>query len=293
MQERQRWVVYPEVANTIDRLLRKKPADYQVRTVDDSGEVSVTHEQPEEQLPLDSPKRGRNGVVYAPMGGADGWRGAGRMQAVPPRAPRLTGGGVVRAMTPSQEFQQLLDASPAQPDKGLDDRGRVSGYTYVYPYAISRHQLDQVIELMNLPVVLTKELDSADAVMALRSHLKNHSKLRTLAKNRQLPIYIVKSNNMSQISRTLRRLLKMDDDAGAEPVDLRLFSRQGNDDELEALEEARLAVEQIVLPKGQPVELLPRSPKVRKMQHELVEHYKLSSTSFGDEPNRRLRIFPA
>ena len=40
-------------------------------------------------------------------------------------------------------------------------------------------------------------------------------------------------------------------------------------------EEARLAVEQIVLPKGQPVELLPRSPKVRKMQHELVEHYRL------------------
>lgn len=291
MQERQRWVVYPEVAHTIDRLLRKKSADYQVRTVDDSGEVSVTHEQPEEQLPLDSPKRGRNGVIYAPMGGADGWRGSGRMQAVPPRAPRLT--GAVRPLTPSQEFQQLLDANPAEPDKGLDDRGRVSGYTYVYPYAISRHQLDQVIELMNLPVVLTKELDSADAVMALRSHLKNHSKLRTLAKNRQLPIYIVKSNNMSQISRTLRRLLKMDDDAGAEPVDLRLFSRQGNDDELEALEEARLAVEQIVLPKGQPVELLPRSPKVRKMQHELVEHYKLSSTSFGDEPNRRLRIFPA
>ncbi|MEM6501937.1 MAG: R3H domain-containing nucleic acid-binding protein [Cyanobacteria bacterium P01_C01_bin.89] len=296
MQERQRWVVYPEVANTIDRLLRKKPADHQVRTVDDNGEVSVTHEQPEEQLPLDSPKRGRNGMVYAPMSGADGWRGAGRMQAVPPRVSRGNNIGALRpvgsSLSPSEEFQQLLDASSVEPDKGVDDRGRISGYTYVYPYAISRHQLDQVIELMNLPVILTKELDSADAVLALRSHLKNHSKLRHLAKNRQLPIYIVKSNNMSQISRTLKRLLKMDD-GEAEPVDLRLFSSKGNDDELEALEEARLAVEQIVLPKGQPVELLPRSPKVRKMQHELVEHYKLSSTSFGDEPNRRLRIFPA
>ncbi|MEM9770618.1 MAG: R3H domain-containing nucleic acid-binding protein [Cyanobacteria bacterium P01_D01_bin.73] len=297
MQERQRWVVYPEVAKTIDQLLRKKPAAYQVRTVDDGGEVSVTHEQPEEQFPLDSPRRGRNGMVYAPIPGADGWRGAGRMQAVPPRVSRGNNASALRpvgaALSPSEEFQQLLDASPAEPDKGVDDRGRISGYTYVYPYAISRHQLDQVIELMNLPVILTKELDSADAVLALRSHLKNHSKLRHLAKNRQLPIYIVKSNNMSQISRTLRRLLKMDDDGGPEPVDLRLFSSKGSDDELEALEEARLAVEQIVLPKGQPVELLPRSPKVRKMQHELVEHYKLSSTSFGDEPNRRLRIFPA
>jgi predicted RNA-binding protein Jag len=41
------------------------------------------------------------------------------------------------------------------------------------------------------------------------------------------------------------------------------------------------------------VELLPRSAKVRQMQHELVEHYRLNSNSFGDEPNRRLRIYPA
>ncbi len=62
---------------------------------------------------------------------------------------------------------------------------------------------------------------------------------------------------------------------------------------MDALEEARLAVEQIVIPKGQPVELLPRSAKVRKIQHELVEHYRLKPNSFGEEPNRRLRIYPA
>ncbi|MBV9387354.1 MAG: hypothetical protein JOZ78_13105, partial [Chroococcidiopsidaceae cyanobacterium CP_BM_ER_R8_30] len=28
-------------------------------------------------------------------------------------------------------------------------------------------------------------------------------------------------------------------------------------------------------------------------QHELVEHYRLKSSSFGEEPNRRLRIYPA
>ena len=54
-----------------------------------------------------------------------------------------------------------------------------------------------------------------------------------------------------------------------------------------------MAVEQIVIPQGQPVELLPRNAKVRKMQHELIEHYRLRSDSFGNEPNRRLRIYPA
>jgi len=65
-----------------------------------------------------------------------------------------------------------------------------------------------------------------------------------------------------------------------------------SEDEMEALEEARLAVEQIVIPKGQPVELLPRSSVIRRMQHELVEHYHLKSNSFGSEPNRRIRIYP-
>ena len=63
--------------------------------------------------------------------------------------------------------------------------------------------------------------------------------------------------------------------------------------EIDALEEARVAVEQIVIPKKESVELLPRSAYVRKMQHELVERYQLNSHSFGEEPHRRLRIYPA
>jgi hypothetical protein len=166
---------------------------------------------------------------------------------------------------------------------------------HVYPYAVSRHQVEQVIRTMNLPVVVTKDLDEADAVLALRSHVKNHSKLRHVAKHRQVPIYTIKSNTVPQIIRGFQRLLKMDDadNPDNEPLNLVLFSQNGDENELEALEEARLAVEQIVLPKGQPVELLPRSSKVRKMQHELVEHYRLKSSSFGEEPNRRLRIYPA
>lgn len=164
---------------------------------------------------------------------------------------------------------------------------------YVYPYAISNHQLDQVIESMHLPVILTKDISSADVVLALRTHMKNTSKLRQIARNHHVPVHTIKSNTLPQIIRALQRLLNMDDMSSPEEVDLQLFSHRGSDDELEALEEARLAVEQIVLSKGQPVELLPRSATVRKMQHELVEHYRLKSVSFGDEPNRRLRIYPA
>lgn len=163
----------------------------------------------------------------------------------------------------------------------------------VYPYGIGRHQLDQLITTLKLPIVLTKDMDSADAVLALRSHVKNHTKLRHIAKAKQIPIHTLKSSSIPQIAIALRRLLSMDELQDADSIDLSTFTRGDTDDELEALEEARLAVEQIVIPKGQPVELLPRSPMVRKIQHELIEHYRLKSQSFGDEPNRRLRIYPA
>ena len=42
-------------------------------------------------------------------------------------------------------------------------------------------------------------------------------------------------------------------------------------DELAALEECRLAVEQVVMPHGRPVELLPRSERVLRMQADLVQ----------------------
>jgi hypothetical protein len=107
-------------------------------------------------------------------------------------------------------------------------------------------------------------------------------------------MYTLKANTMSQITQTLRACLGMDEPDTIDDLELSLFTPSGSgENEIDALEEARRAVEQVVIPKGQPVELLPRSASVRKMQHKLVEHYRLKSNSFGSEPNRRLRIYQA
>ena len=114
-----------------------------------------------------------------------------------------------------------------------------------------------------------------------------------MAKARQVPVHVVKDNSIPRIARALKRILKPDDPLAFDELSLELLYGNTSDEEIEALEETRLAVEQVVIPKGLPVELLPRSPKVRKMQHELVEHYRLQSRSLGEEPNRRLRIYPS
>jgi stage III sporulation protein SpoIIIAA len=300
MLERQRWVVHENVSDTVDMLLRGRQPNPQVRTVSESGKVVITHELSS----LPSPPQ----PSYS-SGGSSGWRSSGRMVPLPyqGRSERHSWTDRRNGISPSpqdarQSFAQMLDqsfqddvqdspfgAGNLQPMVGPNGEDIL----HVYPYGISRHQADRVIGMMSLPVILTKDLDSADAILALRSHVKGHSKIRNLAKTRQIPIHTVKSNTVPQIIRGMQRMLDMDDASTPKAINLELFSRSGADDEIEALEEARLAVEQIVIPKGQPVELLPRSAKVRKMQHELIEHYRLQSSSFGDEPNRRLRIYPA
>lgn len=63
-------------------------------------------------------------------------------------------------------------------------------------------------------------------------------------------------------------------------------------DSIDALEEARVAVEQIVIPKGQPVELLPRSVDIICLQEKLAEQYQLATERAGSAAKLRLRILP-
>jgi stage III sporulation protein SpoIIIAA len=314
MLERQKWVVHENVSDTVDVLLRGRQPNPQVRTVDASGHVTIAHESP--VVPPNRFTGSESRGISRDSARTGGWRASGQMTALPSSPYTRNELSGVRSPSeplslspyqPSSErqyFDRLLNESLTQtlPQDDLELLKDVpmagpNGEDlplHVYPYAVSRHLIEQVIQTLDLPVVLTKDMDSADTVLALRSHIKNHSKLRHMAKTRQLAIYTVKSNSMPQIIRALQRMLHIDTRGDEdEPLNLSLFSNSGDENELEALEEARLAVEQIVIPKGQPVELLPRSAKVRKMQHELVEHYRLKSSSFGEEPNRRLRIYPA
>ena len=342
MQERQKWTVHDEVANTVDMLLRGRQPNPEVRSVDRNGKIVINHEggpvatppnnRPARMVPLggqggDIASRSSSSSSYGRSNGGSlgsgrnadrgssngntGGYGGGYGNVVVPEQPfgwrssgRMTPMSGISNPSPEQrEFEAIVESKIGDSFEGLGDiTGNLDSYygpngeelpVKVYPYGIGRHQLDQLITTLKLPIVLTKDMDSADAVLALRSHVKNHTKLRHVAKAKQIPIHTLKSSSIPQIAIALRRLLSMDELQDVESIDLSTFTRGDTDDELEALEEARLAVEQIVIPKGQPVELLPRSPFVRKIQHELIEHYRLKSQSFGDEPNRRLRIYPA
>jgi stage III sporulation protein SpoIIIAA/predicted RNA-binding protein Jag len=264
MQERQKWVVHESVADTVDQLLRDRQPTLEVRAVNEQGQVTITREVP--HVPLEKrPSAGQ--VLSFPR------KAAVNSPTKPKHNSFLHDWNVEAASTAQTETETALS---------------------LYPYQMSRTLVQQIIEQMNFPIRLVERVEQADAVLTLKANLRKHSNLQRIAQAHQTPIHVVKANTPTQIANTLHRALGREDEAIDPNIHLADFAYTGDeDDEWDALEEARLAVEQVVIPKGQPVELLPRSASVRKLQHEFIEHYRLKSSSFGTEPNRRLRIYPA
>ena len=272
MTTRTRWVIYEDVASTVDDLLRQRDPQVQIRSLQADGTVATERPIPN--------WTSSSGLLPPPKRGQGGWRRAGRVEPIPTPTtfyaspnPPVNGTSAEHLPPPAEEGPRDLGDPPL----------------VIYPYALSVFHLEQVIQTLNLKVDITKDLDQADVILALRSQVRNRSKIQHLAQARHIPIQTVKSNTLDCLARALRRLLHLEED---DAHDLEVFFETENSDEAEALEETRLAVEQIVIPKAQPVELLPRSAAIRKLQHELVEHYRLKAHSFGEEPNRRLRIYP-
>jgi len=157
----------------------------------------------------------------------------------------------------------------------------------IYPYAVSKGQLERVVKTLQLPVTVVKTIDEADAIVALRSYARAGAKIFSLAEARQVPVYVVKSNNVPQIQKALREALHLE----TESIGSIEWESDIADETEVALEEARQAIVK-VMDRLEPLELAPRRAYIRRLQHQLVERFNLTSRSVGDEPTRRLRILP-
>ena len=143
----------------------------------------------------------------------------------------------------------------------------------IFPYGVSRNRLERAIREMRVPAYITKDTSDADVVIALKAGYKREpAKIQEVAM-RNLPVYVVRSNTFTQIAGSVREIFGM-----------------GTTDEEMAIREAEEAIER-VLEYSEPQELMPQNSYTRRLQHQLVEKYKLISESVGTEPYRRLRIW--
>jgi stage III sporulation protein SpoIIIAA len=157
----------------------------------------------------------------------------------------------------------------------------------IYPYAVSRGQLERVIRNLQLPGMVCRTIDEANVIFALKNYAKAGAKILELAKKHKIPLYIVRNNTIEGIQNSLKELFPdLISDFIIEEIE-----KKKVDEVQSALEEVRGAVS-IVMDTERSVDLSPRNAEIRKLQHELVEEYKLDSLSIGQEPTRRVRIFP-
>lgn len=169
--------------------------------------------------------------------------------------------------------------------KELGDR-----FTFLYAYGINTQDLRFLIKTLNLPIIVTREIQYADGILALGNLIKNNKKLRQISNSRNLNIYTIQNNNLLQISRALKQLLNYNFSSDSTQPNERI--RRVSEKLLSPLEEARLAIEEIIILKKYKVDLFPRSSAIRKLQHEIVRHYHLTSISVGKDLDRRVRIYP-
>ena len=267
MHTRHRWLVHRDVARTVDWLLRGQTPRPEIREVGPDGQLT-------RQVP--SPP-----TLARPQSSDH------------PEPPPIPPGREWPAPMPPLLEGDAGDGAGRDTDDGAGQSLRV------YGAGISRSQLEQVARSRQMPVELAGSVELADVVLAVRQQLGRDPHVRRQAQELGIPILVIKSAALPQVQRGLERLLAnrqgapLGDPEAAGESPAHSAQAAGMDDALAALEECRLAVEQVVLPQGHPVELLPRNGRVRQMQAELASRYRLRTAVFGRGSAQYLRVFPA
>ena len=253
MHSRSRWAVYREVGRAVDALLRGQVPSSEERKMASDGRV----------------------LRVEPL----------QVSPSPLRRPSLAPVPLPDPMDPTPG--QPLGMAVAQPERMMPQAP--PKVFQVLCCGLSEQRLDEAVRRHDWAVQAVEDLMQADVVLSVRQGLGRQPELRRQARDAGVPILVIKSDTLPQVERALERLL-MRRDSGVSHRDAADSGDQF--DASAALEECRLAVEQVVVPQGRPVELLPRSEDVRQMQADLVTRYRLRSDVFGSSGQRRLRVFP-
>ncbi len=236
-----RLAVHHNVQKTVDMILRGVPPRPEIRVRTDQGKMEVVQE--EQTADLSDPSFNQKFPALA-------------RNSNPP--------------TPKEPRESQIASKPES-----------SVLVRIYPYGIARTRLERAIREKKASAVVTGDIESADAVMAIRSTYQNKPrKIRDLA-GRNVKTVVVRSNTFANIATALDDLLKGQSEAATNNSKL--------DDK--AVTEVQAGIE-TVLQSGKPFELSPQPASVRKVQFQMIEARRLASEAIGEDPNRRVRILP-
>jgi len=254
--ERDRMAVHPDVAASVDALVRSMPLQPEVRFRNPEGEVVIEQAPPPlvHSVGYNQQQGFRRG-----MGPSAGERFAASAEQRATSGPMRSANGEATAAVEPSRGQSL------QPVR-------------VFPYGVARNRLMQSAKRLGVPAIVVREIGEADALITLRAYYRSREQTILEAEQRGMPIYVLRANTNNQIEQLLAELFNLST-SPAMPENWDEYTLQTQ------------AAIQTVMSGERYVDLAPASAAIRRMQHEMARQAELISQSYGKEPNRRVRIY--
>jgi len=166
---------------------------------------------------------------------------------------------------PNRVGADEFEALELQPD---ERRPRIMKLLTV---GVSREHVEKAVRDLRLGATVTDDPDAADVVIASDWAFEQRQTPDTAPETLR-----VRSDTYSQVREALASLMDTATDEAREDF---------------ALREAAEAADRVIID-AVPIELLPQSPYLRRLQRELLTKSRLKTKTVGDEPKRRIRVLP-
>jgi stage III sporulation protein SpoIIIAA len=264
IQDKDRLAVHHDVAEVVDRLLRDVPPRPELRTRKEGGEVEIRRAERTERPEQPNRSDRSDGSERGPARRAS-------KKAAQAATPWF------EAPVADEEAAHATDNGNGETQATLPPRALRGKPLRIFPYAVSKSKLERALRKFRVSAYIVDDLDDADMVVTLKAQERRQPRRLRDAHARGIPFYVVRSNTIVQMENFLSSIFGVNDPTAGDE---------------EALREVEEAIDQ-VLDGGAPVELSPQNNHLRRLQHQIIERYGLTSQSKGEEPYRRVVIYPA
>ncbi len=261
IRQRNQVIVYQDVAEAVDALVRGIELQPELRTKSAKGQI-IREKAPAPVL---------EGAGFAGNNNkesSDGKKGKKQLSRMQENIVEISG----KSKSVLGELKHSERAGDGQ--EGAPRKETV----HVYSHGVARNRLNEAAERLGVPVVVVNNLEEADLLMTLRPYYRERQKVIVDAEEKGIPIYVLRSNTTAQIEYTLASMLKIE-----------VQDQATNWEDVE--EETISAIRSVLSGEVSWIDLSPADRSIRRIQQEMIEQANLVCQPFGKEPRRRLRIY--
>lgn len=149
----------------------------------------------------------------------------------------------------------------------------------VFPYGVARNRLRQAAKKLGVNISIVDDVSDADVLITLKNYYRRRRRVISQAEQRRIPIFVLRANTIVQMENALVEVFELETASEEDPFET-------------AVAEAERAIKRIKAGESS-VDLSPAGSSVRRYQHQMARQANLVSHSYGQEPDRHVRIFSA